>query len=269
MKKGVEAKVSILLFVALSTWWLLLRLKGVSNESNDNQLFAASYGIMALWGGIWGLAASSKWGGLRSVMGKAIALFSLGLFFQEFGQIAYSYYIYYLHEPVPYPSLGDLGYFGSIPFYIYGVFLLAKASGVKVSLGSIKNKIQAVFVPALLLLISYLVFLKDYSFDWNQPLTVFLDFSYPLGQAIYISIALLAFLLSRGILGGIMKKRVLFILLALLFQYLSDWTFLYQANKETWYAGGFNDYMYLFSYFLMTLALLELKNVYTQLKHTS
>jgi len=35
---------------------------------------------------------SRKWGGLRSVMGKAILMFSLGLVAQEFGQLSYAFY---------------------------------------------------------------------------------------------------------------------------------------------------------------------------------
>ena len=89
-----------------------------------------------------------------------------------------------------------------------------------------------------MLAVGYFLFLQGYEFDWSDPLKVFLDFGYPFGQAIYVSIAILTYLLSRGILGGIMKGKILFILFALCMQFLSDYTFLYQSSKGTWSVGG-------------------------------
>ena len=221
---------------------------------------------MALWGGIWGIAIAQKWGGIRSVMGKTVILFSLGLLFQVFGQLAYAYLSFYIHIDVPYPSSGDIGYFGSIPLYIYGILLLAKASGVKIGLKSFESKIQAILIPLVMLVVAYFLFLQGYEFDWKDPIKIFLDFGYPLGQAIYISIAFLTYLLSRNILGGIMKRKILFILFALCIQFLSDYTFLYQLSRGTWAVGGINDYMYLIAYFIMTLALLQLNTVLSKIK---
>jgi hypothetical protein len=265
LKTQLEAQITLVVFLILTCWWLILRLFIGINDFHD-QLFAATYGLMALWGGIWGIIVSRRWGWLKSVMGKAIAMFAFGLFAQEFGQLVYSYYIYFLKIEVPYPSIGDIGYFGSVLFYIYGVMLLAKASGIKIGLKSFENKIQAFLIPLVMLSVGYFLFLQSYEFDWSSSLTVFLDFGYPLGQAIYVSIAILIYLLSRNVLGGIMKSSVLFVLLALILQFLSDYTFLYQASRGSWVVGGINDYMYLFSYFVMTLALLRLRTVFHKLK---
>lgn len=253
-------------FVVLTGWWLWLRFVLNNPEDLQNQTFAAIYGVMAVFGGLVGLYVSRKWGGLKSILGKALVMFSIGLFLQEFGQLSYSFYIYFLDQEIPYPSIGDIGYFGSIPFYVYGAILLARASGASFSMKSITNKIQAVVLPLALLAGSYYMFLRGYEFDWTNPLTVFLDFGYPLGQAIYISVALLALLFSRKLLGGVMRSKILLVLFALCIQYASDFTFLYQTSHETWYAGGVNDYMYLSSYFVMSLALLSFANLYEKLQ---
>jgi len=198
-------------------------------------------------------------------MGKSLIFFASGLGFQELGQLTYSYYIYVLNIEVPYPSFGDIFYYGSIIFYILGVLYLAKASGVQVSLKSVKGKINALLIPIVILLLSYYVFLQGYEFDWSQFLTIILDFGYPLGQAIYVSLAFLIYLLTRGVLGGLMRPKILFVLVALLAQYLADWTFLYQASRGTWSVSGINDYMYFFAYFLMALALIQFDTVYKKL----
>lgn len=253
--------VAILLFAIVLTWWgsfffiqadesSMLQMKGI---------WGACYQIAALWGGIWGLMVAKSWGGRRSLMGRAIGAFAIGLLLQNFGQSVFSYYNLVLQVELPYPSLADIGYFGSIPFYIYGTLMLAKASGIKISLKSFSGKIQAVLLPLAMLTSSYYFFLKGYEFDWSAPLQVFLDFGYPLGQAVYVSCALLAYFLSTKTLGGAMKNKVLLILFALLIQYFADYNFLFQASAGTWNVSGYGDILYLTAYFLMAIGLIQLK----------
>lgn len=265
IKREWQAKVAIIIFFILTVWWFYSPQFKTSPDARFFGDFPSIYAILALWGAIWGINISQKWGLLKSVMGKAILMFSLGLIAQVFGQVVYAYFSFYQHIAVPYPSLGDLGYFGSIPLYIYGVVLLAKASGVSIGLKSFKNKLQAIFIPILVLAVGYYLFLQGYEFNWNDPVKIFLDFGYPFGQAIYISLAFLTYLLSRGVLGGVMKSRVLFLLFALSMQFASDYTFLYQSSRGLWAVGGINDYMYLVAYLLMTLALIQLKTVLDKL----
>ena len=104
---------------------------------------------------------------------------------------------------------------------------------------------------------SYLLFLQDYVFDWSSPVVVLLDFGYPLGEAIFVSLALSAYILTKKTLGGIMRSKVVFVLFALVVQYLTDTFFLYRTMNDTWYAGGLSDFLYLISYFLMALSLLK------------
>jgi hypothetical protein len=265
LRKEWQAKAALLLFILLSLWWVVGRESSYQTRYFGD--YPSIYGVMALWGAICGIGVAYKWGGMKSVLGRSILMFSLGLLAQEFGQIAYAYLSFFKHVEVPYPSIGDIGYFGSIPLYIYGVFLLAQASGVSVKLRSFQHKLKAIIIPLLMLGTGYFLFLQEYKFDWSSPLKILLDFGYPLAQAIYISVAILTYLLSQGVLGGIMKNKVLFILFALLVQFLSDYTFLYQSSKGLWSVGGINDYMYLCAYFLMTMGLLQFKTAFTKIKH--
>ncbi len=260
-----EAKVILLIFVVLTVWWALLQFPATNSE-NLNSTFGVCYGIVALLGAIWGLYTAKLWGGWSSVVGKSMIFFALGLFFQEFGQLAYFYTVFIAHSTVTYPSIGDFGYFGSIPLYIIATLFLANASGAHLSLNSNVNKVQVLLVPIVLLSFGYILFLQGYHFNFNEPLKTFLDFGYPLGQAIYISIAILTFTLSKGFLGGIMKEKVVTLLLALFAQFLADYTFLYQTSRGTWEAGKINDFMYLFAYFIMAMALIQMKTAYDRIK---
>ncbi len=263
IKKEWQAKVALLLFILISIWWIYTQFQPL--DDINHEYFGNVYGVVALWGAICGIVTSVKWGGIKSLMGRALLCFSFGLLAQEFGQLAYSYYIHVLHIDIPYPSIGDIGFFGTIPFYILGALFLAKASGGKVSMSSFVNKIQALLIPLVLLAVGYTLFLKDYEFDFSAPLKIFLDFGYPLGQAIYISIAILTYTLTRNLLGGVMKNKVMFFIIAFLAQFLADYVFLF--FQSSYYPGGFIDYFYLLSYFLMAMAILQAKTVYSKFVH--
>jgi len=259
-------KVTLALFIILSGWWLYLQINKSTDYSIQNQIFSSVYGILALFGGISGFLIAKKWGGFKSVLGKSIAFFSFGLIGQFFGQLAYSFYVYFFKIEIPYPSYGDIGYFSTIIFYIFGLFYLAKASGVIFKLKNLQHKIIAIFIPTVMLIISYWLYLKGYQFDWKNPLKILLDFGYPLGDTVYIAITLLIYFLSKGILGGIMKPKILFLLFALFIQFLADYSFLYITYYGNIYPGGINDFVYLLAYFFMTISLIKFLSVYHDIK---
>ena len=264
LKNKLQILITII-FLAFVIWWITFQ-HIVTKQGLVTQWFSGTYGVMAFLGSIVGLVASKKWGGYKTVVGKALLFFSLGLLAQEAGQLILAYYVDVSKIQIPYPSWGDVAYFGSTLFYICGGFFLTKAVGVKYALKSGKYKAFAVLLPIILLSASYWVFLHHHQYDWHRPITVFFDLGYPLGDAIYISLALLAYFLSRKLLGGIMRIGMLILIIALVAQYAADWTFLYQSNRGTWLSGGYDDLFYLIAYFIMTTALIKLLSVYKGLQ---
>ncbi len=267
LKGKILLQLAVTLFAVLSVFWVYIFSQGLQ-EGLYNNIYTLSYPLLSLLGGIIGLIAAYKWGGMRSVFGRSILFFALGLFAQFFGQVMYSYYIYIQGIEVPYPSWGDLGYFGSVIFYILGIVALGRVLAIRVNTKTILSKLIAFVIPALVLVVSYFFFLKGYEFDWTQPLKVFLDFAYPLGQALYVSIALMVLLLSRKMLGGMMRGPLRFLIFALAIQYLCDFMFLYQVSKGTWYVGGINDFLYSLSYLVMTLALTYIGAMFSRIQES-
>jgi hypothetical protein len=259
----------VVIFVLFTAWWIYLKQFDMESTRDMRQLWGATYQILALYGGIVGLFISRKWGGYKSLIGKTILAFSIGLLLQVFGQCYSSYYVFhYAAESPPYPAIGDIGFFGSVIAYIYGVILLARASGMGNKIKKTHNKIWIILIPVLGLLAAYIFFLKGYEFDPSNLLLDFLDFAYPLGQALYVSLAVLALFMSRDVLGGIMKKPILFLIFALIFQYASDFFFLYQAHAGTWFVGNINDFLYCASYFIMGLAIINMGNVFNTIRES-
>jgi hypothetical protein len=264
----IKSKIQLLLdilFVAYVVWWASFQAV-VQSQGVSVQRFGATYGVVALFGAVAGFIASRKWGGYKTVIGRALLFYSLGLLAQEAGQIIYTYYIYGAKIQIPYPSWGDVAYFGSVLLYIYATILLAKAAGVRFSLKNSWYKIVAFVVFAAIISTSYLVFLHNHQYDWHKPITAFLDFGYPMGQAIYISLAVTAYLLSRKLLGGVMRAGIVIIIFALIIQYFADFTFLYQSSRGTWLTGRWNDLSYLVAYFVMATAMIKFQDIYKDLR---
>src|SRR3989338_7409313 len=173
---SIHEEIAIALFLALSVWWVVLFFVFDAELSSQNLYWAATYQLIAWWGGIYALASSRYWGGFKSTMGRGIIFFGLGLVLQGFGQTTFSIYTTVLQVAIPYPSIADIGYFGSVFFYIAGILSMAKVAGASASLKSLGGKIAALLLPAAMLLISYTFFLQGYEFDWSAPLRTFLDF---------------------------------------------------------------------------------------------
>lgn len=265
MKNKLQIGV-VLVYVAFVVWWASFQ-HVVTKQGLSVQWFGGTYGSVALIGTIIGFIAAKKWGGYKTVLGKALILFSLSLLAQEAGQLIYTYYIYGAKIQIPYPSWGDVAYFGSVLFYIAAAFYLTKAAGVKYSFKQRTSaKVVAIILPLVLLVASYLILLHGHQYNTSKPLTVFLDAGYPIGEAIYISIGIVALLLSRKTLGGVLRPAILLVLLALVIQYISDFTFVYQSNRGTWLTGKYDDLFYLTAYFAMTMALIRFQVAYKRLQ---
>ncbi|MBI4137620.1 hypothetical protein HY469_06170, partial [Candidatus Roizmanbacteria bacterium] len=236
-------------------WWLKLQ-QGSFSEI-EPYIFNWFYGLIALVAAIKGIrVATRKWGGWNSVIGRGLILLSVGLISQWFGLQIWTYYNLIAQVEVPYPSLADVGYFGLVPAYTYAAFLFAKASGAQFSLKTTLGRLLAIVIPLVTLLISYVVFLKDVGVDLSYPIRTFFDIAYPLGEILPVSIALFTLTLSRNLLGGKMRTKILYLVGAFFFQFITEYMFLYAVGTEVYVNGGINDLMYATSYTVMAFGLI-------------
>lgn len=262
-------QLAVAFFLLLSVWWFYMYFTGII-EGSSITWFLLIYPLPTLFGGLYGLQVSKKWGGIKSVFGRSLLYFALGFLAQTLGQYLYNYYQIYVGIDVPYPSIGDFFYFGSVILYVLGVYELARIAGVRLSVKSLRGKLIAFLIPILVLLAMYMVMLKGYEPDMSNLFILFLDFGWLIGQAIYLSIAILTLLVSKDILGGIMRKPIMLLIIALVAQFFADFYFSYEASREiiTYYPGGVTDYIYALGYLLMTIALVSIGNMFYKVQES-
>lgn len=265
LKKHLAPKLIASIFVLLTFYWLYISYLGFSD--NDHVLyFTLIYPMIAVIGGVAGLVYGQKWGGFKSALGKSISLLSLGLLAQFLGQLLYNYYVVFLGVEVPYPSIGDISYFASVLLYLAGVWHLALVGGVRLTFTSLKGRILAIIVPLAMLCLSYYLLLSDYDFESSGVSLIFLDFGFPVGQALFVSLALLVLLTSKNILAGIMRPAIILLTIALVAQFIADFLFsyLYSSGHDVYML----DYLYAAAYFLMAFALVSIGNMFYKIKES-
>ena len=253
------------LFTAYSLWWLYI-MAFAGPEDSIRDYFSDTYGIVAGLGGFLGLIFAHKWDGCKSYVGKALIFFSAGLFFQFLGQLSYTIEFYAYGIENSYPSFGEIFFFSGIFFYIFGVWYVAKSAGTTISLKGFGKILAATIFPLLMIAFSYFMFINGTDFESYGLVANVLTFAYPIGQAIYVSLAILTFFLAFNVVGGTMRRRVFFILVACIFQYAADSTFLYKTIQDTWVPAGVSEYMFVVSYFLMSMAFLDFLYAYEYLQ---
>lgn len=241
-------------FLLYVLFWILLNYTQLLPES-AHDYYTDSYGLSALLGSLIGFTVSKQWGGYKSYFGLAVLMLSLGLCMQFLGQASYAIYHYVFHVENPYPSFGEIFYFGSIPVYIFGILKLARAVGASRGLTSWANKLALLLIPLGLFGFVYVTFLKGYEIYDPSKIVIFLDFGYPIGQSIYVAVAVLTLLFARLNLGGKLRTPVLVLLGAFVVQYFADLVYSIRTVNETWTPAGISDLFYLISYFFMGVAL--------------
>ena len=256
-KANILKIILIVFFIYFFAWWLILQY--FTGNATSILFWSNLYQLIALIGGISGIIVSKNlFYGMRSciLIEKSILFMSIGLLFQVFGQIVFGSYFFIYGVDIPYPSLADVGFFGSSLFYIRGLLYLAGITGIRLKLISFWHKKEVLLIPIVLLLVSYFIFLDKYNFDWNYPMRIFLDFGYPFIEITYVTIALIILLYGKNLVGGIMNWPPL--LLAMFMQYSADFNFIYQVKNGTWVNGGYGDLLYLIAYFILAYSLIGL-----------
>ena len=207
-------------------------------------------------------SAWKVWNGLRSYIGKGIFFVSLGIFLWGSGSMVWSYYNFFMNITAPYPSLADLGFAPSIFFYGLGAFYLSKITGAKFALrSSMTAKFFVTLAPIVLLILSYYILVTvargGILFSQDEALLkIILDVTYPLGDFVGLTIAIVISGLSFNYMGGRYTIDTISILLGLAVMFVADFIFSYTTTVGTFFNGNFGDLIFTLGLFLLSFGVL-------------
>ncbi|PIZ66498.1 hypothetical protein CO051_04050 [Candidatus Roizmanbacteria bacterium CG_4_9_14_0_2_um_filter_39_13] len=253
----INSKTSFLLgfFLLNIIYWIGIQASHIT-DLPINLLFSYSTAVLAILGGVMGLLVSNHWGGKKSAVGKAILLVSLGTISWSLGNFIWSFYTFVLNQEMPYPSLADMGYTLAVPLWALGVFYLSKATGAKLSLRRKNGQILLIFLPLIAAAISYyflFVVARNSSIEsQGGVLKIFLDFFYPIGDWIILTMSFLLFGLSFKYLGGRFRVPVFITLLGFIFMFLADFSFSYTTTIGSYYNGNTSDLLFATALFVIS-----------------
>jgi hypothetical protein len=250
---------AVALFATLLGWWTVLYFKfGGQTKYIETAVWPDVYNLLAIWGVWWGFKASQRLGGFKNALGQATGLFTIGLLFQVFGQIAFSVYINFFGVEIPYPSLADIAFLGSPIIYLIALIPLGKALGTSYDIKKAPGTYWTLFSLLGILFFSGLAIGlgQNYVFDWNEPLRIVLDLAYPFVETLCL-VVFLYICLNQNKPSPVAKILPL-MGAALAMQYASDTLFTYLTANNLWDGGSPSELAYLTAYLLMTLTLIRL-----------
>jgi len=259
MKISKESKIVSLLYFLSALFWLFFLIKTGYSQDDLGLYLQIPITIIPFVGGIFGVLKSNKWGGSKSVIGRAILSLSIGLLTWSIGMMAWDYYIFFTSIEVPYPSIADLFFVISWPLWAYGVYELSKATGARFGFKSNGGKLMFYLIPVLVSVLSYyllIVVARGGVIDWGGGLLkLFFDLFYPIGDVVILTVIAVVYSLSRNLLGGSYKPAVILLFLAFVLNYFTDFTFSYTTTVGSYFNGHFVGFMFTTTMFALSFAL--------------
>lgn len=253
-------KSCVVFLLALLVFWGYLYSIGL-DDSRLNYLFAFLYALMPFLGGIAAIRGYREWGGLSTILGKAILFLGLGLFMWGFGKIAW---VYYAAIPgIQNASLPDWFFAPSVFLYTIGTIYLSLTTGIRLSLKFTSGRVFAVVTPIIVFILAYYVLIsvpqpsvETVIANKDALLQSIFNVAYPIGDAVSLAVAAVVAGLSFRYLGGLYKTEIVFILAGLAGMFAADSYFAYTSLSGTAQIGGTGDLIYTFALFLLTCGLL-------------
>lgn len=268
---NIYGKIVIAIFIGMVAWWLFITFNSYQNTTN-NFLYGAVLGLLPIVSSIFGFINAKKWGGFRSVMGRAVTFLSVGLLTWGIGTLVFAYYNIFLNVEVPYPSIADAFYIISWPLWIVSMVNFSKATGVKFQLKRISGRLAFFIIPLITIGISYYVLIViargGIVSSFEGLLKTFFDLAYPIGDVAILTIALLIYGLSFNYLGGRFKWSIVITLVGFFMNYFADFTFSYTTTNGTYFVANWVDLIFTVTFFLIGLGVSLLSPTFEKIKNS-
>ncbi len=244
----------ILLQLIVAVWWLYLQMIP-THTSAWNYWFNGAYGLVFLFGGLTGLSAIPRLGGLKSTVGKGLLYTSMGLLFYGIGQFFWLWYNLTGKE-VPYPSIADLFFVLLMPLLLLGVWHITLLFTPRIK----PLRIFEFILLTIIILTLTMIFVNrpDIGTDLDL-LTNMLNIYYPFADAVIFSVSIVAL----RVVGGRFNVIVLFISAGALLHACADILFTHSTTVGTYWNGDLSDLLFSLGGFAVSIGIITLISLFS------
>lgn len=243
-------------------WIIAIASRGIV-DTTENYLIGIPFFLLPMIGGCLILLSSRN--GLPKYLRNGLVSIAIGLLFWGFGSVVYLYYNLVLGIPLPYPSLGEIGYGGAFVFWIIGLVFINLDLDIGPQMKTVAQKVGFFLLPFIIISISYYLFFviaqegSDVGFA-ESPLKAFFDILYPACDTLIL--LLLAVPLYEICVSKVKvkyKNPIILVCLAFVFEYLADFGFSYTTFHGMYFIGSMLDMLFLTAIFLIVVASYSLR----------
>lgn len=217
-----------------------------------NYLFNMTYGFIYLTGSVVSIFYGIHFG-VKSNIGKMLIFLGLGLLTYEIGNIIWVYYNLIRKVAIPFPSLADVSYILFYPIAGIGCFYLLRLYKSSTTTKVYRDSLIIVVVAA----VAVFGFFSKPDLSAHLPLAEkIINFLYPMGDVILLSMSLIAIRVGRG---KIHSSLYIFCLGLLLFA-SADFIFIYRTANGTYWNGDIADLLYTCGGYVISAGLFTIVN---------
>ncbi|MBU4246388.1 MAG: hypothetical protein ABIF85_01525 [Nanoarchaeota archaeon] len=178
-----------------------------------------------------------------SALGKSLLFISIGLLFWGFGALTWLYYNIAMKLEVPYPSIADALFVGTVLSASWGLFWLLKSIKNSFDAGTI---IKLAVIPVAVFAVTYILFIQSKLVENVSGIEKALNVFYPVGDAVFLSFTIVLLTLIRG---GKMFKPISIICAGFIIQSMADFSFSWTTSAGTYYTGNWVDILFSLAFF--------------------
>lgn len=234
--------------VAFTIWSITLTMLGW-RETPINYYYNLAVSLLYFWGAYVAFGSIFRIP-IKSAIGRMLLFTGIALTLNGLANVVWAYYNLVLKVSVPYPSLADLFF---LPYYpaiaTAFIFLL-----IMVKPAMTKQRIAEVvgfFIMSFTLI--YLLIRPEIPVQ-RMTVTNILDITYPLGDVIMLTLALLGFRLA----GEKIRSILLLFIGSMMIDVGADILFSYTTKSGYYFNGSFIDLLYVFSAWLLLCGTLSI-----------
>jgi len=240
----------ILSFIILSAWFLHIYINAAT-ESEEALYWVLFTGVIPLSGVRYFLRLPRK----QTNTTKAVFFFCAGMVSQGVGLLVWNTYNR-VGVAIPYPSWADVGYAGTIFWYLLGALYLTHNRWITRGEAYLKSKETLLLLAPIMVLLGGLSFyLANINISIIEQITILLNIMYPVGHVLSVLLLIYGYIKNKHHLIRAERLVFLLILLAVSMQFITDYSFVIAFQLEAFENGGILDYIFTIDYLVMNLAL--------------